>query len=417
MASLRPIGPARRSESPFGDNIGVSGLANFVGVRGQATVDGVAGVVGENSSTLGLASGVLGELTDPSAVGVGVRGVAANYGVQGESPSVGVLGLTDVGVGVYGRGRDGVLGDSQQSTGLTNGVFGTAQSTAGRGVYGRAGATSGQTSGVYGEAVSTLGRGVYGVATATAGVTYGVLGQSMSTAGRGVRGEALSTTGTNYGVQGRTHSISGFGLISFGSSGSTGQKNFIQPHPSDPSKEIHFTSLEGNESGTYFRGTDFIVNGVAAIPVPEEFRLVTSNEGLTVQLTPIGAPGGLWIEARGLDYVIVRYDKDIEFDYVVNGVRRGFEERQPIHENHSFVPELRGIEFGTQYPEAYRQILVENGILNPDYTPNEVTAATMGWTLAEPIEPELREESEALRQARTRAIATPGERARPIDQD
>ncbi len=37
--------------------------------------------------------------------------------------------------------------------------------------------------------------------------------------------------------------------------------------------------------------------------------------------------------------------------------------------------------------EAHRQNLVENGILNPDFTPNEATAAMMGWTLRDP-EPE-----------------------------
>ncbi len=55
--------------------------------------------------------------------------------------------------------------------------------------------------------------------------------------------------------------------------------------------------------------------------------------------------------------------------------------------DHAYVSEVRGVLYGTQYPEARRQILVEDGILNPDFTPDEATAAMMGWTLRDP-EPE-----------------------------
>jgi hypothetical protein len=33
-------------------------------------------------------------------------------------------------------------------------------------------------------------------------------------------------------------------------------------------------------------------------------------------------------------------------------------------------------------------MLVDNGILNPDFTPNEVTAARMGWPLADAPPPD-----------------------------
>ena len=45
---------------------------------------------------------------------------------------------------------------------------------------------------------------------------------------------------------------------------------------------------------------------------------------------------------------------------------------------------MRGVPFGTQYPNDLRDILVENGTLNADYTPNERTAQRMGWELKEP---------------------------------
>jgi len=395
------------------DNYGVAGLSNHTGVRGQGdafgvqgltTIDTAIGVYGQNTSTNGFSYGVVGELPTAGSTGTAVRGVAPFYGVSGEAVNngVGVLGTTtDSGVGVYGRGREGVIGDSQVTSGNSTGVFGTSQSTSGEGVHGSAAASSGTAIGVCGDSSSNGGRGVYGYTSSTSGVTFGVFGQAQSTSGRGVRGEALATTGTNYGVQGRTHSPSGWGVISYGSSGTTGQKNFIQPHPTDPTKEIHFFSLEGNESGTYFRGNDHIVRGRAVIEVPEEFRLVSIEEGMTVQLTPIGAPALLWIESRDLDQIVVRSSQDVEFDYTVNGVRRGFEQAPVMAENHSFVPEALDVPFGTQYPDSYRDIMVQSGILNPDYTPNEATAAQMGWTLAVPTGPRLRaEETPALTRIR-----------------
>jgi hypothetical protein len=41
------------------------------------------------------------------------------------------------------------------------------------------------------------------------------------------------------------------------------------------------------------------------------------------------------------------------------------------------------VPFGGQWPKELRDVLVRNGILNPDYTPNEATAARLGWTLLE----------------------------------
>ena len=216
--------------------------------------------------------------------------------------------------------------------------------------------------------------GVSGVGTETspaAGQTViGVLGSSGYDEGVGVKGSATGG--------------SAFGVFSEGDFGGTGAKYFIQPHPTDFTKEVRFVCLEGNESGTYFRGSGTLAKGRAVIEVPEEFRLVSELEGLTVQLTGIGSLAPLCIESKGLDEIVVRGAEDIEFDYFVNGVRRGFADMQLVHPNRSFVPTVRGVPFGTQYPEALRRVLVENGLLNADFTPNEAAAAAMGWTLVDP---------------------------------
>ena len=246
-------------------------------------------------------------------------------------------------------------------------------------------ATAGATFGGFFQSASTSGRGVFGEATAAGTLpTYGVFGRSWSTSGRGVFGQANANTGINYGVFGASQSSDGYGVFSSGDYGGTGAKYFIQPHPKDPSKEIRFVCLEGNESGTYFRGSTSLVDGRAYIDVPEEFRLVSEADGLTVQVTPMGPDAGLWVESKDLNQIVVVGKGNVEFDYFVNGIRLGYADLELIRENHAYVPETRGVPYGTQYRPGHRQILVENGILNPDFTPNEETAARMGWPLKEP---------------------------------
>ena len=160
-------------------------------------------------------------------------------------------------------------------------------------------------------------------------------------------------------------------------------KLFIQPHPFDPSKEVRFVSLEGNEAGTYFRGSAQLVEGRAVIPVPEEFRLVTELAGLTVQVTALG-DARIWVEKKDLQTIVVRGDKDIEFDYFVNGFRRGYADFLPFADNRIYVPEVAGLPYGAYLADDVRAMLVQNGILNPDFTPNEETAARMGWKLRAP---------------------------------
>jgi hypothetical protein len=228
--------------------------------------------------------------------------------------------------------------------------------------------------------------------------TQAIRGTSFSDAG--VTGEAFERTksavlGIHYatlgggsfasGVSGQTALVSGYGMFSFGNLGANGTKSFVQPHPSDPSKEIRFVCLEGNESGTYFRGSARLAGGRAVIDVPEEFRLVSEPDGLTVQVTPRG-PARAWVERVDLDEIEVRGDLDVPFDYFVNGVRRGFADVELVRENESWVPAERDVPFGTQYPDALRRILVENGTLNPDFTPNEATAARLGWELRDAVE-------------------------------
>ena len=208
---------------------------------------------------------------------------------------------------------------------------------------------------------------------------WGVVGLSNGSGdGVGVYGRGLFT-----GVRGVHFTPKTYAIEAWGALVATGTKSFVQPHPTDPSTAVQFICLEGNESGTYFRGTTRLVDGVALIPIPEEWRLVTDEVGITVQVTPHG-PANVWVASSSLDQIVVSGSADVELDYLVNGVRRGFTEYEPYVRNRFFRPEVRGVPFGTQYPQELRDILVDNGILNPDYTPNEATAERLGWTLRDP---------------------------------
>jgi hypothetical protein len=200
----------------------------------------------------------------------------------------------------------------------------------------------------------------------------------------GVYGRADSATSTSavtIGVRGWTNSSGGYGVYSAGDLGGNGGKFFHQPHPTDPSKEIRFACLEGNESGTYFRGSAHVEDGRAVIEIPEDFRLASEEEGITVQLTPVGALAILAIESRSAEEIVVLGSEDVEFDYMVNGVRRGFAGLETILDNHSFLPEPSEWDKPafTQFRPAYRQLLVDNGVLNADFTPNLETAERLGW--------------------------------------
>ncbi len=113
-----------------------------------------------------------------------------------------------------------------------------------------------------------------------------------------------------------------------------GKKLFLQDHPTDPTKQIVYVALEGGEAGTYCRGAGQLVNGKAVIDLPDHFGLVTNAKGLTVQLTPVGEWLQLYVMDSNTKQVIVgeAQGKSGRFDYLVHGVRKGYENHQVIQE-------------------------------------------------------------------------------------
>ncbi len=384
------------------NQFGVSGVSNKkVGVFGQvrSTTDDTGGVIGDTDFNVFF--NITGE---PSA---GVRGKAASH--------VGVLGVAQSGIGVRGvvtLGKSAVVGQNQSSSNDSSGVFGIdgTGSTAGipnvlssgvrgesathfgvvglsgssRGVFGRTKSNSDDAAGVFG----TDGGGETLVSTApSAGlrgesVTHvGVLGVTRT--GSGVTG-VLGTTGVQ-GELGAVRNSKNWALFATGNANITGgltvagTKSFAEPHPTDPGKEIRFVCLEGPESGTYFRGHGRFNGGVAAIEVPESFRLVTDEEGLTVVATAVGAPAVIWVAKLGLDRIVLQASSDVEFHYVVNGVRRAYKDFQVVRENELFVPDGPDDRRFATYPAEIQRRLVATGIYNADGTVNLETAKRLGW--------------------------------------
>ncbi len=359
-----------------------------------------------SGSTLTIASGGGGSLTLPFTGSTSAAGWAfevtnagagdALHGEAGDSSYAGVAGINSgAGQGVYGASDsgDGVRGISTQ----VSGVHGSSQGASGSpvryaGVWGDAGGaqrgvlgTSAAGDGVFG--VSSTGNGVDGFSTSDNGV-YGESHSSTGLSGvAGVWGDSdngagvYGTTSTYQGVTGSTKGGSStYGVFSYGTLGATGAKTFVEPHPIDPTKEIRFVALEGPESGTYFRGTARTVGGFATIQVPESFRMVTDPDGLTVVVTPVGELAVMACIRSSLDTIVVQSSRDVQFHYMVNGVRKAFKDFEVISENLDFVPRSDdGLTMRAGLPAESIRRLVATGILKKDGTVNMETVRRLGW--------------------------------------
>jgi hypothetical protein len=111
-----------------------------------------------------------------------------------------------------------------------------------------------------------------------------------------------------------------------------GQKRFVTLHPKDTNKIISYVALEGPEAGTYIRGTAELIDGQAIIEFPEHFKLTTSKDGITIQLTPLNTYMQLYVIEKSPERIIVNEvsGKSGQFDYFVNGVRLGYEDLEVI---------------------------------------------------------------------------------------
>lgn len=371
---------------------GVSGTDLIVDINGYFAADPIN--TGEAVTVIGSCGGcgiVFGENTDSSGYGVWGKGAFGGIGVYGTTTAVG--GNTKA--GVFGTSGDGI-GTYGGSTNYNGGWFQSTNLDAVAAFGGRDGAyLQGARHGVagYSPSLSINASAILGVSdimsTNSTGWTHAAIrGESFS--GNGVIG--LTNQGGSCGVIGARYDGTGalvtsglvgctHGLDYTGGLSGTGTKNFLEPHPTDATKLIRYTSLEGPEAGTYFRGTATTVDGFAVITVPETFRWVTDPEGLTVQLTPTGRDFALMrVESSDLNTIVVRSSLDsTTFHFMVNGVRRAYKDQDVIIDNYLLKPTGPGDLMPAGLSAIEKARLIQNGTYNQDGTVNLETAERVGW--------------------------------------
>ena len=293
-------------------------------INGSRSGGGV--IFGQNSQNADNSSGVNGEELAISGKVYGVEGIS--FSTTGKSAGI--------------RGEDSSL---YEPTGFveTAGVLGTSRASLG--VWGQS-----RNIGVVGQLLNT----------SDVLIAYGLLGSSFGT--------AADATGPPWGV------------FSAGNFGATGSKHFVEPHPTDPQKAILYSTVEGRTVDTTFRGTARLIDHTAMIEVPEDFRMVTDEEGVTVQITPVGAYSQIYIESQDLNRIVIRGSKDVVFYYQVTGLRRAFKDLQPVQTSYVFMPQSSGDRMPAYLTDEAKRRLIANGTYNTDGTVNMETAERLGWT-------------------------------------
>jgi len=69
-----------------------------------------------------------------------------------------------------------------------------------------------------------------------------------------------------------------FALMGLGTIATTGKKDFIEPHPTDPAQAIYYVCTESNESMVEVRGKGQTSGGTAVIPLSPSFSMVASPQ-------------------------------------------------------------------------------------------------------------------------------------------
>ena len=271
-------------------------------------------------------------------------------------------------------GAFAVQGTNPTTTGLSYGVFGITNSDSlnAAAVYGRRSGTglpapSYDPAAVRGDSRNNFGFGVLGTSGA-----QGVAGSLL--------GGAVGEPELAYGVLGIFVDPRVYGVFAGGPIGATGTKYFVEPHPTDASQVIRYVSLEGPKAGTYFTGRGKFRNGVATIEVPEDFRMVTDSEGLSIQVTPIGDFANVAVLRIELDQIVVKASRNVEFFYTVNGVRKTHKDLKPIGPGSEFRPHSADARIPAYLTEGQKAMLISNGTYREDGTVNMETAERMGWT-------------------------------------
>ena len=161
----------------------------------------------------------------------------------------------------------------------------------------------------------------------------GVSGYGVLAGGHFIDTDSGGTAYVGYG----TYKIYGGGTVAF-----------VQNHPADKGKVIVYAAPEGDEVATYTRGTAKLSNGEARVSLGPTFKWVTNPDiGLTAHVTPKTKDGVLYVESVNPSELVVKsvtgFAPDATFDYLVYGLRIGFEEISIVQEKQqeSYIPSFK----------------------------------------------------------------------------
>ena len=318
---------------------GDKGDIGLTGAKGDTGDPGPPGPQGEQGP-----AGPKGDTGDPGPPGPqgerGYTGATGATGATGPKGDTGDTGLTGP------KGDDGDDGDDGLWSEFGESISGSDIN------YGLKVSNSGYGCGIYATTSSSISSG-YGVNGYNSGPGAGVYGSTSGSSGTGVKGRgkiggyfsSAYSSGTSPALEAESYggSASNFGLkvegyvYITGDIFKNGSVSFVEDYPGDNTKQIVYICLEGPEAGTYCRGKGQLINGVVTIQLTETFALVTSDTALiTVQVTPRGDCKGLYVVSSTPQEIVIKElqngQSSVEFDYFVNGIRKGYENKPVIRE-------------------------------------------------------------------------------------
>ncbi|HZN02628.1 MAG TPA: hypothetical protein VFD06_03470, partial [Candidatus Polarisedimenticolia bacterium] len=371
------------------EGFGFDGGGYFSNVGGNSALIAAPGGVGawalgtnmggyfKNTTTLSSPSVVLADATNGVIVtGAAVTGIdsqgsgaagyfhetdsaasayvaSLGYGIQASGPAAGgyffdatgsgyaYLGLNDIGVAGYGSQYGGYFRDTDMSASATLAVVGygvSASGSAGGAQFLDTGGTSNAyiAHGDLGVEAAGNGAGAYLGDKNNSGFSYVGFGDE------GIYSAGLLDGGFFDDLDTSSFARVGYSTYKIFGSGSV---SFAQNHPYDKDKVIVYVAPEGDEAAVYTRGTARLAGGRARVALGETFALVANPDvGLTAHLTPRGKSADLFVESLGTGEMIVRGPdgSDAEFDYMVWGLRLGFEEQSIVQPKQleSMIPSM-----------------------------------------------------------------------------
>ena len=105
--------------------------------------------------------------------------------------------------------------------------------------------------------------------------------------------------------------------------------------PDTPSRrkakpKIVYCCVKGPEVSMMIRDAGVLKNGKAVIELPEHYAMVTSEEGLTAQITPAGRCNGIFIKELTTRKLVVEElqngTSNVRFFYLIQGIQKGYED-------------------------------------------------------------------------------------------